>query len=222
MATSETQKAAREFKHHGSQEYSDICVIEYDLRGAVQALKLIRNEFKKLQDQQDQFAIEMNWIGAIVNFCRCFEKSRARKICLDKSIYSDGFEKGIEAFDFIKNHHDKAVVHDESPFIQSQTVVVPSPNHMDFGVGNFMMFGLVDQDHITCLGQLCEIALTDVRKKKADLEKQIFDSVKRLGNIEWVLKQPVVRLVVPGGDALAENRKDWTPRAGAKSRNEKP
>ncbi len=222
MATGGIQESAREYKLHGSQEHSDICVIEYDLRCALQALKLIHNELVNTQEQQDQFAIEMNWIGAIVKFCRCFEKSRAKKVYLVKSIYSNGFENGIEAFDFIKNHRDKTIIHDESPFIQNQTVVVPSPDHTGFGVGNFMMLGCIDQDHITCLGQLCEIALTYVSKRKADLQTQIFESVDRLGNIEWVLKQPKARLVVPGGNALAENRKDWTLRAAIKSRKEKP
>ena len=222
MATGDIQESAREYKLHGSQEYSDICVIEYDLRCALQALNLIRNEMVNPQDQQDQFAIEMNWIGAIVKFCRCFEKSRAKRIYLSKSIFSDGFENGIEAFDFIKNHRDKAIVHDESPFSQNQTVVIPSPDHTSFGVGNFMMFGCIDQDHVTCLEQLCEIALTYISNRKAYLETQIVESVDRLGNIEWVLKQPKARLVVPGGDAWAENRKDWTLKAATKSRKEKP
>ncbi len=222
MATGDIQESAREYKLHGSQEYSDICVIEYDLRCALLELNLIRNDMLNPQDQQDQFAIEMNWIGAIVKFCRCFEKSRAKKICLSKSVFSDGFENGIEAFDFIKNHRDKAIVHDESPFVQNQTVVVPSPDHTGFGVGIFMMLGRIDQDHITCLGQLCEIALTYVSKRKVDPQTQILESVNRLGNIEWVLKQPEARLVVPGGDALAENRKDWTLRAAGNSRKEKP
>jgi hypothetical protein len=221
MATGNIQESAREYKLHGSQEYSDICVIEYDLRCALQALSLIRNELVNQQEQEDQFAIEMNWIAAVVKFCRCFEKSRAKKISLNKSMFLDGFENGIEAFDYIKNHRDKVIVHDESPLVQNQTVVFPSPDHTRFGVGNFMMFGCVDEDHVTCLGQLCEIAMRHVSKRKAELQKQIFESVDRLGNIEWVLKQPKARLVVPGRNALAENRKDWTLRAAAKSRKEK-
>lgn len=222
MTATDNRESAREYKLHGSVEYSDICVIEHDLIGALQAIGFIRNELKKEQAKQNQFAIELSWIGAIVKFSRCFEKRSAKKVRLQRSMFSDGFENGIEAFDFIKNHRDKAIIHDESPYIQNRTVVIPSPDDASFGVGNFMMIGCIDEDHVTCLGQLCEIALKQTRAEKAALESQIRESVDRLGGVEWVKKQPIARLVVPGGDALAENRKNWTPGAAVKSRREKP